>query len=442
MVRAVRQGGYWPCRRCNVSPSSRLLSHWLTVVQSSVKVPHGAEGRDWLSTSTEQRPDQDYWAFQQLAQIARKYTLYLSVGVVEAANVGSTLWCTNLLFGPTGMLLSKHRKIQPTAAERIVWNQGERTNPTGLKRERTEDGGMKPKSEGTDNLPVVSTPVGKIGGLICWESELAADTLEMVADRKTLCPSPATCCTRRVSRCEFIPAHSGLTRSYLAPTADGRQTWLPSMQHIAQEGRCFVVTGELAVDTALEPVEERPRWAITSWERNVAPNRGTPTTSVLLTRDPVASITRNTSHCRCTRPRSGKCDRRVLTCFSCGFLLANSAANQYHAATDFPADYPPSAEQPHPEHKAHLGCADKIPEVWSRGGSAIIGPLGDVLAGPLWDKEGIIYADVSYRDRELLARRLTSQLDLSLIDGAKLDFDPVGHYSREEMLMDLLNATV
>lgn len=108
----------------------------------------------------------EYWAFQQLAQIARKYTLYLSVGVVEASNVGSTLWCTNLLFGPTGMLLSKHRKLQPTGAERTVWAQGEATNPTGLKRERGQD---EPRT--TDNLPVVATGIGKIGGLICWESE-------------------------------------------------------------------------------------------------------------------------------------------------------------------------------------------------------------------------------------------------------------------------------
>lgn len=34
-------------------------------------------------------------------------------------------------------------------------------------------------------------------------------------------------------------------------------------------------------------------------------------------------------------------------------------------------------------------------EVWSRGGSCIVGPLGEVLAGPLWDQEGIIFADVS-----------------------------------------------
>jgi len=113
----------------------------------------------------EQKPGDDFWAFQQLSQIARKYSLYLSVGVVEASIVGSTLWCTNLLFGPSGILLSKHRKIQPTAAERIVWNQGEATNPTGLKRDRE---GVRSR---TDNLPVVSTAVGKIGGLICWESE-------------------------------------------------------------------------------------------------------------------------------------------------------------------------------------------------------------------------------------------------------------------------------
>ena len=44
----------------------------------------------------------------------------------------------------------------------------------------------------------------------------------------------------------------------------------------------------------------------------------------------------------------------------------------------------------------------------------IVGPLGDILAGPLFDKEGILVAEVDRRD----------------ITRAKYDFDPVGHYSR------------
>ncbi|KAL1406903.1 Nitrilase [Vanrija albida] len=267
-------------------------------VRSSVKVPLGAEGRDWLATAPEQKPEGEFWAFQQLAQIAKKYAIFLSVGVVEASIVGSTLWCTNLLFGPNGVLLSKHRKLQPTAAERIVWSQGEGSNPIGLKRTAGGEG-----AGSSDNMPVVPTSVGRIGALICWENYMPL--------------------------ARYLLYKKGV-EIYLAPTADGRTTWLPTMQHVAMEGRCFVIT-----------------------------------------------------------------------------------ANQYQAAGDFPPDYPPSVGDDKPE---------KLPEVWSRGGSAIVGPLGDVLAGPLWDKEGIIYAD----------------LDLGLIDGAKLDFDPVGHYSRESLLMELL----
>jgi nitrilase len=56
--------------------------------------------------------------------------------------------------------------------------------------------------------------------------------------------------------------------------------------------------------------------------------------------------------------------------------------------------------------------------VWCRGGSAIVDPLGNLLAGPLWDQEGILYADI----------------DIHTILGAKLDFDPVGHYARSDVL--------
>jgi nitrilase len=93
---------------------------------------------------------------------------YLSIGVIERSLVGSTLWCTNLLFAPSGRLLSKHRKLQPTAAERVVWSQGEATFPSVV---NTPEGPIRTKG---DNMPVVQTALGRIGGLICWESKCFA----------------------------------------------------------------------------------------------------------------------------------------------------------------------------------------------------------------------------------------------------------------------------
>ena len=52
------------------------------------------------------------------------------------------------------------------------------------------------------------------------------------------------------------------------------------------------------------------------------------------------------------------------------------------------------------------------PEVMCRGGSVVVGPLGDVIAGPLWDEEGILYAEIN----------------LDEVVKSKLDFDVVGHY--------------
>jgi nitrilase len=57
------------------------------------------------------------------------------------------------------------------------------------------------------------------------------------------------------------------------------------------------------------------------------------------------------------------------------------------------------------------------PEILCRGGSAIISPLGEVLAGPLFNQEGILFAD----------------LDLREVARAKLDFDVVGHYARPDV---------
>ncbi|WP_257459107.1 carbon-nitrogen hydrolase family protein [Archangium lipolyticum] len=57
------------------------------------------------------------------------------------------------------------------------------------------------------------------------------------------------------------------------------------------------------------------------------------------------------------------------------------------------------------------------PRIMSRGGSVIVSPFGEVLAGPLWDEEGLLTAD----------------LDLGLLTRARLDFDPCGHYARPDV---------
>ncbi|KAJ0594776.1 putative hydrolase [Helianthus annuus] len=83
----------------------------------------------------------------RLATMAGKYKVFLVMGVIERD--GYTLYCTVLFFDNQGCYLGKHRKLMPTALERIIWGFG--------------DG---------SNIPVFDTPIGKIGAAICWENKM------------------------------------------------------------------------------------------------------------------------------------------------------------------------------------------------------------------------------------------------------------------------------
>ena len=232
---------------------------------------------------------QRYWAnavdvpgpvTDTLAQAAHQAGVYLAIGIIERDTQfsGGTLFCTVLYFGPDGQLLGKHRKLKPTAAERLIWGEG--------------DG---------STLTVLDTELGKIGGLICWENYMPLARMAMYGKGVEL---------------------------YLAPTADSRDTWQATMRHIACEGRCF-----------------------------------------------------------------------VLGC------------NQYVTKSMYPADLVGIEE------------LSSQPEVMCRGGSVIISPLGDVLAGPLFDEEGILFAE----------------LDLAQVAQSKFDFDVVGHYARPDVFRLTIN---
>lgn len=144
--------------RAKPNPETRSL-------QSAVKVPEDALTHDWFADAPEQAEGDDYWAFAQLCSIAKQNIVYLSVGIIERSLIGSTVWCCNVVFGPDGRLLSKHRKLKPTGAERMIWHEGEDLNPA-----KDASGADAP---GTDNMPVVPTPIGRIGSMICWESKSA-----------------------------------------------------------------------------------------------------------------------------------------------------------------------------------------------------------------------------------------------------------------------------
>lgn len=125
-----------------------------------------------------------------IGEACREAGVFLTIGVIERD--GGTLYCTALYFGADGALLGKHRKLMPTAAERLCWGFG--------------DG---------STLQTVATPWGEMGAVICWENYMPMMRMAMYAQNIAI---------------------------YCAPTADDRDSWVSTMQHIALEGRCFVLS--------------------------------------------------------------------------------------------------------------------------------------------------------------------------------------------------------
>jgi nitrilase len=243
--------------------------------------PRGLDFDSIVGRRTEKSRNQwlEYWEnsletnsqyVEQIGEAIRKAGIFVALGATERESTGGSLHCALLYFDKQGNLIGKHRKLKPTGLERYIWAE----------------------SDGS-TLVSFDTEIGKIGGLICWENYMPLARMSM---------------------------YQRGVEIYLAPTADSRESWQSTMQHIALEGRCFVL-----------------------------------------------------------------------------------ACNQFVQKSDYPERF--QADLTHE------------PAIMSSGGSVIISPLGEVLAGPLWNEEGL----------------LTAELDFSVLAKSKLDFDVVGHYSRNDV---------
>jgi nitrilase len=163
------------------------------------------EGRSLWQIYWENAVDVPGPAIEALGAAVREANLYAAVGLIERdrRSTPGTLYCSLVYFGPDGSLLGKHRKLKPTASERLIWGEG--------------DG---------STLTVVPTELGRIGGLICWENYMPLARMAMYGKGVEV---------------------------YLAPTADARDTWQATLRHIACEGRCFVLGANQFVTRDMYP---------------------------------------------------------------------------------------------------------------------------------------------------------------------------------------------
>jgi len=130
---------------------------------------------------------------QRLAQAAGDLEVTIAMGVNERNSEASdsSLYNTLLYLGPDGSILGKHRKLIPTAGERLVWAQ----------------------APGSD-LEVFELPFARVGGLLCWENYMPLARYALTAWGEQI---------------------------HVAPTWDRGEPWLSTMRHSAKESRCFVI---------------------------------------------------------------------------------------------------------------------------------------------------------------------------------------------------------
>ena len=128
----------------------------------------------------------------------RNVTVVCGMNERDSVNSRSTIYNSVITINNQGEIVNHHRKLMPTNPERMVWGFG--------------DG---------NGLNVIDTPVGRIGSLICWENYMPLARYSLYAQGVEV---------------------------YIAPTYDSGEASVGTMQHIAREGKCWVVCCGVALE--------------------------------------------------------------------------------------------------------------------------------------------------------------------------------------------------
>lgn len=131
---------------------------------------------------------------QQLIEKAKEQGIYLSIGYSERDAVTGTLYNSNMMIAPDGTAMN-HRKLKPTGSERVVWGDADR-----------------------DYFPVMETPWGPMGNLICWESYMPLARVALYQKGISL---------------------------YISPNTNDNPEWQDTICHIAIEGHCYFINCDM-----------------------------------------------------------------------------------------------------------------------------------------------------------------------------------------------------
>jgi nitrilase len=320
---------------------------------------------------------------EELERIARETGVFVVTGLVEKS--GGSLYCAVVYVCPKLGVLGKRRKVMPTGTERLIWAQG---SPSTLRAVTTTIKGVKLT----------------IAAAICWENFMPLLRQSLYSQNVNL---------------------------YLAPTADPRDTWSSLMRTVGFEGRTFVLSANQCVQRKHLPAWIRQTNQSYKAHPSVAVPDGEP-----LGRRRTSTVTKVEDGHEICLP-SAETHQDDLNPLQT--LLAN--ANGVHADSQSAVIDSPRRETPSPSRRrrsiitetpehheicwpqarhssSDLPTVEDEEEFLSRGGSCIISPLGEVLAGPLWE--------------QVDASPLIVEADFDDCDRGRLDLDVAGSYSRND----------